>query len=134
MAGTTYAASVAALAIMWYGSSLVALGALTAGELTSFLLYAGYVGGSLISISYVVTGMMKAVGASQRIFEITNQGNKVDIFTGNKIEKLNGHIVFKDVSFYYPVRPSSQIFDQLNFEIPPGKVTAVVGSSGSGKV
>ncbi|KAF7809482.1 ABC transporter B family member 2-like [Senna tora] len=53
--------------------------------------------------------------------------------TGLKLTKLQGHIQFKDVSFTYPSRPDVLIFNNLNIHIPPAKVLALVGASGSGK-
>lgn len=44
-----------------------------------------------------------------------------------------GHIHFKDITFSYPTRSDSLIFDNLQLEITPGLMVAVVGSSGSGK-
>lgn len=53
--------------------------------------------------------------------------------TGRKLDKLEGHIQFKDVSFSYPSRTDVSIFDKLNLDIPAGKIVALVGGSGSGK-
>lgn len=53
--------------------------------------------------------------------------------TGRKLDKLEGHIQFKDVSFSYPSRPDVVIFNKLCLDIPSGKIVALVGGSGSGK-
>ena len=52
---------------------------------------------------------------------------------GRKLDKVDGHIQFKDVSFSYPSRPDVLIFDKLCLDIPSGKIVALVGGSGSGK-
>lgn len=52
---------------------------------------------------------------------------------GRKLSKLDGHIQFKDVCFSYPSRPDVAIFNNLNLDIPAGKIVALVGGSGSGK-
>lgn len=52
---------------------------------------------------------------------------------GRKLNKLDGHIQFKDVSFSYPSRSDVIIFNKLSLDIPAGKIVALVGGSGSGK-
>lgn len=53
--------------------------------------------------------------------------------TGQKLNKLESHIEFKDVCFSYPSRPDAVILNKFSLEIPSGKIVAVVGASGSGK-
>lgn len=52
---------------------------------------------------------------------------------GKKLSKVEGHIRFKNVNFSYPSRPDVLIFNKLSLDIPPGKIVALVGGSGSGK-
>lgn len=52
---------------------------------------------------------------------------------GEKIEDLKGDIEFKNVSHIYPSRPEVQVLTDFNLVIPAGKITALVGASGSGK-
>lgn len=53
--------------------------------------------------------------------------------SGRKLNKLEGHIQFKDVCFSYPSRPDVVIFNKFCLDIPSGKIVALVGGSGSGK-
>lgn len=53
--------------------------------------------------------------------------------TGRKLNKVEGHIQFKNVCFSYPSRPDVAIFNNFNLNIPAGKIVALVGGSGSGK-
>lgn len=53
--------------------------------------------------------------------------------SGRKLNRLEGHIQFNNVSFSYPSRPEVTIFDKLSLDIPAGKIVALVGGSGSGK-
>lgn len=52
---------------------------------------------------------------------------------GHRLNKIEGHIQFKDVCFSYPSRSDVSIFNKLNLDIPAGKIVALVGGSGSGK-
>jgi putative ABC transport system ATP-binding protein len=55
------------------------------------------------------------------------------MLAGNPVTSARGTIKFEDIVFSYPTRPAVNIFDGLNFEIPPGTNVAIVGSSGGGK-
>lgn len=62
-----------------------------------------------------------------------NTVSKSSSKTGRKLNKLDGHIQFKDVNFSYPSRLDVIIFNKLSLDIPAGKIVALVGGSGSGK-
>jgi ATP-binding cassette subfamily B (MDR/TAP) protein 1 len=59
--------------------------------------------------------------------------SKASSRTGQKLDKVEGCIQFKNVSFSYPSRPDVAIFKNLSLDIPSGKIVALVGGSGSGK-
>ncbi|KAJ3027376.1 UNVERIFIED_CONTAM: ATP-binding cassette permease mdl1 [Siphonaria sp. JEL0065] len=132
--GAGFAGNFVAMAILYYGGSLVADGVITPGELTSFFLYSTYVGFSMIGISSFYGELMKGVGASSRLFTLLESRGSVQLSQGgNKLEHVEGRIEFKDVEFAYPTRLDAPIFKGLNFTIQPGTNVAVVGKSGSGK-
>eukprot|EP00913_Durusdinium_trenchii_P032450 g30381.t1 len=64
-------------------------------------------------------------------FEFLDQQPK--IFPGTYDGPVEGHVVFEDVSFAYPTRPEQKVLHGLSMELQPGKTTALVGASGSGK-
>ena len=65
-----FAANFAVIVVLLKGGSLVVTGDITAGELTSFLLYSTYVGVRIAMLGSSYSDIMKAVGASDRVFEI----------------------------------------------------------------
>lgn len=78
-----------------------------------------------------ISTFMRARAAAYPIFKMIERNTEEK--TGRKLWKVDGEILFKDVTFTYPSRPDVVIFDKLNLEIPAGKVVALVGGSGSGK-
>ena len=82
-----------------------------------------------------ITAFIRAKAAAYPIFEMIERDTMSNTITktGRKLDKLEGHIQFKDVSFSYPSRPDVVIFNKLCLDIPSGKIVALVGGSGSGK-
>lgn len=78
-----------------------------------------------------ISTFMRARAAAYPIFQMIERNTEEK--TGRKLGKVDGEIIFKDVTFTYPSRPDVVIFDKLNLVIPAGKVVALVGGSGSGK-
>ncbi|KAJ3012828.1 UNVERIFIED_CONTAM: ATP-binding cassette sub- B member 10, mitochondrial [Siphonaria sp. JEL0065] len=121
-----------AMAILYYGGSLVANGQITPGELTSFFMYTGYVGFSMMGIGSFFGELMKGVGASTRLFELIE--TKAKLAEGTQtLENVEGRIEFRNVEFAYPTRPDASVFADLSFTIQPGTNVALVGKSGAGK-
>jgi len=130
---TGLAGNMIIITVLYYGGSLVTSNVLTVGNLASFVLYSAYVGIGLSGISTFYAEMMKGLGASTRLWDLTDR--QASIPTSGGITPLNprGHLVFQDVTFCYPSRPDHQVLQNLSLDIPPQTVVAVVGPSGSGK-
>ena len=114
---------------------MVADSSLTVGQLSAFLLYAAYVWISMGGLSSSYSEMMKGLGASTRIWQLIDKRPDIPISGGSVIPagQFEGSIRLRDLSFAYPTRSDVPIFNNLNLDIPAGSVTAIVGSSGSGK-
>lgn len=84
-----------------------------------------------------ISSFVRAKAAAYPIFEMIerNTTSKLSSVTmpGRKLNRLEGHIQFNNVTFSYPSRPEVTIFDKLSLDIPAGKIVALVGGSGSGK-
>ncbi|MGI9530191.1 peptidase domain-containing ABC transporter [Lutimonas sp.] len=117
--------------LLWIGSYFVIGKELTPGELFSFYAILGFftspVSGLILSNKIIQNALI----AADRLFEIldldTEESGNVTVMS--KID--NGNILFKNVAFSYGNRPT--IFSNLNLSIHQGKITAIIGESGSGK-
>lgn len=134
--GVDLSVKMSMLGVLGYGGQMVAEGALTSGELTSFLLYTLYVGFSFAGLSSFYAELMKGMGSSSRVFELLNRLPKTRVPEGGwtSLRKpFTGHIQLQDIVFAYPTRPDAMIFNGLNLEVLPNETLALVGPSGCGK-
>lgn len=132
-ASTGWAGNMTILAMLVVGGSFVRSGAMSLGDLTSFMMYTAFAGSSLFGLSGFYSELMKGVGAASRLFELQDRRPGIHQTTGLPVKSAQGPIRFSDVSFAYPTRPAVKIFNGLSFEIPSGSNVCVVGPSGGGK-
>ncbi|XP_035689924.1 ATP-binding cassette sub-family B member 9-like [Branchiostoma floridae] len=118
---------------LYYGGHLVITNRLTGGNLVSFILYQMELGDAIESMGSVYTGLMQAVGASEKVFEYIDRKPEIQNNGLLAPDRLEGHIEFKDVSFAYPARKDIPVLKDVSFKVSPGEVVALVGPSGSGK-
>lgn len=121
------------IAVLYVGGGMVKSGAITIGELSSFLMYTAYAGSSMVGLSGFWGEMMKGVGAASRLFELQDRNPTLSPTKGFPVKSARGPIEFKNVTFSYPTRPAVNIFKDLNFKIEQGMNVAIVAPSGAGK-
>jgi ABC-type multidrug transport system fused ATPase/permease subunit len=117
--------------VMWYGASLVSSGAMSVGDLVSFVLYTTFIGGSIAGLGDIYGQVQKAIGSSERVLEILDEEEESSI--GVKQANFKGKIEFDQVSFHYPTRPEMEVLSALSFHVNPGEKVALAGHSGAGK-
>lgn len=125
----------AMVAVIWRGSVMMSSGVIDAGQLFSFVIYSGFVGGTIGGLANVFTQIQKFLGATEELFEIFDEAEeelteKTDI-PDNEI--LNGSITFDNLSFSYPARPDEEVLSNINLTISENQMVALVGISGAGK-
>jgi len=131
---TGFSGNMIILTVLYYDGSLVTTEVISVGNLTSFILYAAYVGIGLSGMSTFYADFMKGIGASGRLWELVDRAPGVPLLGGIKPTiRPRGDIAFNNVSFSYPSRPDVPIITDLTLHIPQDTKVAVVGSSGSGK-
>ncbi|MDF1667158.1 MAG: ABC transporter transmembrane domain-containing protein, partial [Planctomycetota bacterium] len=118
--------------VLWYGARLVADNMMTFGELSAFILYTFSLAFSLSALSALWGDFAKALGASERVFELLDR--KPALKGGSKVlETVNGQLELKNVSFAYPTRPEVMVLNDFNLTLDGGETVALVGPSGGGK-
>ncbi|KAK0635675.1 P-loop containing nucleoside triphosphate hydrolase protein [Bombardia bombarda] len=132
-ASTSWAGNMTILAMLIVGGNLVRSGAMTLGDLTSFMMYTVFAGSSLFGVSGFYSELMKGVGAASRLFELQDRKPQIPSTVGLKVISAQGPIKFSNLTFAYPTRPAVNIFKGLDFEIPSGSNVCIVGPSGGGK-
>ncbi|RLV99834.1 hypothetical protein DV515_00009297 [Chloebia gouldiae] len=91
-----------------------------------------YYGGHL-SIGSVYSGLMQGVGAAEKVFEFIDRKPTMVHDGSLAPDHVDGKVEFRNVTFSYRTRSATQVLQNVSFTLHPGKVTALVGPSGSGK-
>jgi len=122
----------ASTGIMGIGGDFMMEQTMTTGEFISFTLYLGLMIAPIVQMSNIGSQLTEAMAGLDRTQELLNMSEEDDPEVRvNSLASVVGDIEFKDVSFGY--EKSKEVLHSLSFKAPAGSVTALVGSSGSGK-
>ncbi|MCR5392508.1 MAG: ABC transporter ATP-binding protein/permease [Olsenella sp.] len=127
--------NVATVAIVWFGSRGVAAGAMQAGDMMAFISYAMMIVMSFLIVSMVAVILPRAevsVGRVEEVLSVEPAVREPESPVAPAADAPRGRLVFDHVSFHYPDAEGDVVSD-VSFSTAPGKVTAIVGSTGSGK-
>nr|MCH9816938.1 ABC transporter ATP-binding protein/permease [Actinomycetes bacterium] len=134
-----FLASCSVVVVVWIGGAQVQQGALSAGALVSFLLYARFVADGLSQLVTQYSKLAQAVGATERVFALLAQETESVVggsAAPNPDERVvvdrTGVVEFSGVTFSYPGRAQTVLQD-VDLQIATGRTVALVGASGAGK-
>lgn len=136
------------LLVLYNGGMMMQSSQITVGDLSAFLLYAGYVGISIGGLSNFYTNINKSLGASSRLWELADRRPSIPLngadeyiskypglfekvfttfcFTVGLIPDISlpaSDIVFENVKFTYPARADYPIFEDLNLTVKSRSIT-----------
>lgn len=129
---STFLLGMATVGIMGMGGYFIMVGSMTAGDLVSFLLFLGFMVAPIVQMSNIGSQLTEALAGLDRTQELMNMTEEDDPEVRHVVlEDIQGNMVFDNVSFSY--EEDKEVLHDISFEANAGSVTALVGSSGSGK-
>lgn len=125
-------AAIGVTVVMWYGGMSVINGAITAGSLVAFLVYAVNIANPIKRLTKVVASIQQALAAGERVFGILDlEENIKELPSAQLLPPVQGYVEFKHVDFAY--NKDEQVIEDLSFKVNRGQIVAIVGPSGAGK-
>lgn len=119
--------------IVWVGADQINKGNMQVGDLMAFIQYTMQIVVSFLMISMVSMILPRALVSAKRIEEILNTELVIrdPILSQNINMSKKGYVEYQNVYFKYP--DGEEVLSDISFTAKPGKVTAIIGSTGSGK-
>ncbi|NNE09601.1 MAG: ABC transporter ATP-binding protein, partial [Gemmatimonadetes bacterium] len=118
--------------MMWLGARLITTGDMTTGDFFSFMFYLALLVAPIMQLASVGSQITEAFAGLDRMNEILSLPMEdEDPARTAELHDVRGHVRFENVSFEYD--PGKPVLHGIEFEVDPGTVVALVGSSGSGK-
>lgn len=128
----TFLIGIATTGIMGMGGYYMMIGDMTTGDFLFFTLILGFMIAPIVQMSNIGSQLTEALAGLDRTEELMNMTAEEENVDRNiQLHTINGDIEFEDVSFSY--EDGKDVLHQISFKAPAGSVTALVGSSGSGK-
>lgn len=129
---STFLLGLASAGIMGIGGYFMMGNTMSTGDFISFTLFLGFMIAPIVQMSNIGSQLTEAMAGLDRTQELMNMKEEDDPEVRTiKIENIHGDIEFENVTFSY--EESKDVLHDITFSAPAGSVTALVGSSGSGK-
>ncbi|HLV91318.1 MAG TPA: ABC transporter ATP-binding protein [Acidimicrobiia bacterium] len=121
------------VAVLWFGGLRVADGAMQVGSLTAFIAYLAQILMSVMMATFVLSMVPRASVSANRITEVLETESSVVLpLEPVRAAEERGEVRFDHVTFAYP-GAEAPVLSDLDFVATPGRTTAIIGATGSGK-
>lgn len=129
----TLVVSLSSVAVIWFGASRVESGAIEVGTLFAFLGYLMQILMSVMMATFMAILIPRASVSADRIGEVLSTASSV-VMPANGITELREHgtVELRGAGFSYP-GAEHPVLSDLDIQVKPGQVTAIIGSTGAGK-
>jgi len=125
--------SISNVAVLWLGAARIDSGAMELGSVVAYLSYLVQVLVAVVMLTFMVSMIPRAAVASERIVEVLDTDSSVTP-PASPVTSVRSHgtVDFERVGFTYPGANGS-VLSNVSFTVRPGRTTAIIGSTGSGK-
>lgn len=132
---SAFVINLATLLVVWFAGKRIMLGDMEIGTLTALITYLTQILTALNFLANIILLGTRAAASNKRIKEVLNA--QIDLNDDQAKQKdqeiQKGSIRFENVTFRYYKNKKEQVLHNLNFEIAPGELVGIIGSSGAGK-
>lgn len=106
-------------------------GKISLGGIQAFLQYVNQISEPVTQASYVIMSLQSAIAGAERVFELLDEEEENTNCITSRFPIANGRVTFKNVNFGYT--PKKTLIKDLNLEVKPNEMVAIVGPTGGGK-
>ena len=119
------------VAIAVIGGIRVASGTMSLGDVQAFIQYSRQFTMPITQLASITNLLQSGIASAERVFDVLDAPEQSAEATGAPLERPEGHVEFRDVSFQYV--PDKPLIQHLDLEVAPGEAVAIVGPTGAGK-
>ena len=106
-------------------------GHISLGGMQAFLQYVNQISEPVTMASYVIMSLQSAIAGAERVFEFLDEAEEIKDNGSSKLTIAKGRVAFENVKFGYT--PEKTLIKNLNLEVKPNEMVAIVGPTGGGK-
>ena len=134
ISGTQFITQIATILIYLQSAYLLYRGRITLAEIASFVLYAKMFTEIVNELSYLIADLQTSLATADRVFDLIDEPEEKEDgadAVAVKVQDLTGQVSFRQVDFRYD--SNRNILQDINIQVPPNSVVAIVGHTGAGK-